>query len=227
MTSFLVRDEPVLIWSGKTMLDGRMSLPENAHALVVMACTSGTFDHRGFRTLARRLDGSHIGSLLADLLTPREQQFDARTGHFRLDLPLLAERILEITRWLARSPETTGLPLALFASGAVGAAGLIVQAKAAPFFSVVLNSPRIDLATDAAASVDAPVLMITGKEDVPGMVGTVSDDARLFRGPNRISIVSGVNQALDRPQAATDVADRAVEWLQAHAGFGGRAKTEV
>lgn len=198
------------------MLDGRLTVPENAQSIVLLASTSGSFDHAGFRAMAQRLEESRIGSLLADLLTPQEQQFDARTGHFRLDLQLLAERIREITRWLGRTPETVDLPVALFANGAVGAAGLIVQAKDGAFFSVVLNSPRIDLAAAAAASVDAPVLMITAKEEPTGMVGSVADDARLFRGPKKITIVSGSSQQLDRPQAATDVADRAVEWLQAH-----------
>jgi hypothetical protein len=41
---------------------------------------------------------------LAGLLTPAEEQFDARTGQLRFDIGMLALRVTALTDWLAGHP---------------------------------------------------------------------------------------------------------------------------
>jgi hypothetical protein len=46
---------------------------------------------------------------LAGLLTPAEEQIDARTGQLRFDIGMLALRVTALTDWLAGHRPTVGL----------------------------------------------------------------------------------------------------------------------
>ena len=150
MTIFVTRDQPVLIWTGEVALDGLMSVPRESEAVVLIAGLVSTPSQPGYRALAARLHEADFATVIADLLTPEEQQFDSRTGHFRLDLPFLSNRVRQIARWIEKNDETGDLPLAFFGTSVAGTAGILATASGAVFHSLVLNRPRIDLAGEAA-----------------------------------------------------------------------------
>lgn len=139
MASYLMHDEPVLIWTGGTMLDGRLTVPREAHGVVLLAGLMRTWSEPALRAFATRLHVAGFGTLLADLLTPEEQQIDARTGHLRLDTQFLSERITDVTRWLAQSGQTREIPVAILGNDDTSAAALLAAATGVPFFAVIVH----------------------------------------------------------------------------------------
>ena len=67
--------------------------------------------------VAQQLREAGLGTLLLTLLSPEEQNLDARTACFRFDNALLATRLLAVTTWLDEEPTTRGLPIGYFAGG--------------------------------------------------------------------------------------------------------------
>src|SRR5881398_2114712 len=91
---------PVRLEIADVMLNADLSLPANAHGLVVFAHGRGSSRHSARnRAVADTLNHSGLGTLLLDLLTDREETVDERTGEYRFDIPLLAERVAGAVDW--------------------------------------------------------------------------------------------------------------------------------
>jgi len=77
--------------------------------------------------VAQLLNEAKLATLLVDLLTSEEEAVDLRTARLRFDIGLLAERLVGVTDWVARAPETQQLRLGYFGArtgaGAVGGSG--------------------------------------------------------------------------------------------------------
>src|SRR5438477_7040141 len=81
-------------------LGGELNLPPKALGLVLFAHGSGSSRHSPRNQyVARTLQQKGVGTLLFDLLTAKEEQSEALTGHLRFDISLLAERLVEASRW--------------------------------------------------------------------------------------------------------------------------------
>lgn len=113
-------DREVVI--GPLHLAGNLRLPAAATALVIFAHGSGSsrFSPRS-RMVAEALNGQSMATLLFDLLTPEEEQDRANV----FDIALLAERLVEVVRWVDRQPELAPLPLGLFGASTGAAAALV------------------------------------------------------------------------------------------------------
>src|SRR6266700_7372162 len=76
-------------------------VPEPAGGVVLFAHGSGSSRHSPRnRYVAGELQASRLVTVLADLLTPAEEQLDTRTGRLRFDIDLLALRVTALTAWL-------------------------------------------------------------------------------------------------------------------------------
>src|SRR4051812_27376080 len=85
-------------------LDGNLTLPPAARGVVLFAHGSGSSRHSPRnRFVAHVLQEAGLGTLLLDLLSPEEEVAEARTGHLRFDIALLARRLIVATEWLAGS----------------------------------------------------------------------------------------------------------------------------
>src|SRR5438105_13674331 len=90
----------VRIPAGRAMLDGNLTIVDQAKALVLFVHGSGSSRHsRRNQFVARQLNEAGLATLLFDLLTPEEELVDARTAHLRFDIDLLAERLIHATSW--------------------------------------------------------------------------------------------------------------------------------
>ena len=90
----------VRIPSAMVMLEGELNVPARAEGIVLFAHGSGSSRHSPRNQfVARAIREAGIGTLLFDLLTRNEEALDARTGHLRFDIGLLAERLIDATRW--------------------------------------------------------------------------------------------------------------------------------
>ncbi|MGH7477088.1 MAG: phosphoribosyltransferase family protein, partial [Longimicrobiales bacterium] len=105
----------VRIESGDTMLDGDLVLPSRPAGVVLFAHGSGSSRHSPRnRHVAGVLQRAGLATLLMDLLTEQEEAEDARTGHLRFDIGLLAGRLVTAIDWLGEQRDTRALRAGCF-----------------------------------------------------------------------------------------------------------------
>ncbi|MEW6735213.1 MAG: hypothetical protein AB1489_28235 [Acidobacteriota bacterium] len=97
-----VRTHDVRVPSGVVMLDGILSIPSNPVGIVLFAHGFGSSRHSAHsRFIARFFNDADISTLLFDLLMDFEVS-DPKTNHLRFDLVLLAERLVDATKWIEK-----------------------------------------------------------------------------------------------------------------------------
>lgn len=206
---------PVRIPSGAVAVDGDLTLPEGAAALVAFAHGSGSSRHSPRnRQVAAALHDAGLGTLLIDLLTPEEDAADRVTREHRFDIPLLAGRLVDAVDWCDEA--APGLPLGLFGAS-TGAAAALVAAALRPgrVGAVVSRGGRPDLAADALPAVRAPTLLIVGAADAQ-VVPLNRDAMTAMRAPAELRLVAGATHLFEQPGALEEVAALARDWFTAH-----------
>src|SRR5438552_6811798 len=109
------RETNVHIPIERTTLEGNLVTPAHARGMVVFAHGSGSSRHSPRnRYVAEVLQTAGLATVLADLLTPEEEQYDARTARLRFDIGLLATRVIAFTDWVDEHEAVVGLPIGLF-----------------------------------------------------------------------------------------------------------------
>jgi putative phosphoribosyl transferase len=214
----------VRIESGPASLDGDLALPRGARGVVLFAHGSGSSRHSSRnRHVAQELRRSVLGTLLMDLLTSEEEAVDARTGHLRFDIGLLAERLGAATDWLRADPRTSRLAVGYFGASTGGGAALVAAAdRPADVGAVVSRGGRPDLAGAALPRVQAPTLLIVGGRDEP-VIAMNRDALARLRCEKRLEIVPGATHLFEEPGALEEVARLAAGWLARHLGGGASA----
>src|SRR5438128_9494298 len=102
----------VRIAAGAVDLQGDLNVPPDAAGVVLFAHGSGSSRHSPRnRRVAAELRDAGFATLLADLLTEAEEIAEARTGHLRFDIDLLADRLAAIIDWLGEWPAVRTLPV--------------------------------------------------------------------------------------------------------------------
>ncbi len=201
---------------GEHRLQGFLDVPENAKGLVIFAHGSGSGRHSPRNNyVAAGLRKAQLGTLLIDLLDPREEA-DRRNV---FDIPLLASRLREAADWAASVRALQGLPIGYF--GASTGAGAALLAAASPndrVAAVVSRGGRPDLATAAAlARVRAPTLLIVGSRDDP-VIELNREAMRHMRAETRLVIVPGAGHLFEEPGTLDQVIDHAERWFSLHLG---------
>ena len=200
--------------AGGARLAGDLTVPPNARGLVLFVHGSGSsrFSRRN-QFVARVLEERNLATLLIDLLTPAEEALDERTAHLRFDIPMLAERLVDIVDWLRRQPQTRALPIGLFGASTGGGAALLTAAERPDSVAAVVSrGGRPDLAGDALHRVSAPTLLIVGGDDTP-VIAMNRDAMRRMRGDVSLEIVPGATHLFEEPGALERVAELAGSWF--------------
>jgi len=204
--------------AGRATLDGNLSIPENATALVLFVHGSGSSRHSPRNQfVARTLNNAGLGTLLFDLLTPEEEAIDARTAELRFNIGLLAERLVHATKWAKQQEQTRDLRIGYFGSSTGGAAALVAAAEVQQDVrAVVSRGGRPDLAGEALPKVRAPTLLIVGGND--DVVIELNEQARdRMRCEVKLEIVPGATHLFEEPGALETVAKLASDWFLLHA----------
>jgi len=212
----IARARDVQIRSGTAMLHGDLSIPTGAQGVVLFAHGSGSSRHSPRNQfVARTIREAGVGTLLFDLLTAEEEAVDARTGHLRFDIGLLAARLIDATYWLKGEYY---LRVGYFGSSTGGGAALVAAAELGEIVSVIVSrGGRPDLAGDALPQVKSPTLLIVGGLDYPVIEMNEEALARL-RCEKELKIISGATHLFEEPGTLEQVADLAAEWFQRHLG---------
>jgi putative phosphoribosyl transferase len=208
---------PVRVPTGPAEVDGDLALPPEPRGVVVFAHGSGSSRRSPRnRQVAERLQAEGLGTLLLDLLTPREEERDLIDARHRFDIGLLARRLVDAIDWSGAQPDLARLPLGLFGASTGAAAALVAAAeRPARVAAVVSRGGRPDLAGEALRRVTAPVLLIVGGDDRP--VIPLNRAAREWLpGPSELRLVPGATHLFEEPGALDQVAAMAGEWFVRH-----------
>jgi len=196
-------------------LDAALVMPPERKGLVIFAHGSGSsrLSARN-REVASALNRHGLATLLVDLLTPEEATEDARTESFRFNVPLLARRLVEVTRW-ARTSESgvESLPVGYFGSS-TGAAAALLAAGALPneVSAVVSRGGRVDLATRVLDVLRTPVLLLVGAQDV-AVLELNRRYAAGLHAPHALTIIPGASHLFSEPGALEQVSEEASRWF--------------
>jgi putative phosphoribosyl transferase len=200
---------------GTEALSGDLGIPSTPRGLVIFAHGSGSSRHSPRnQAVARQLQARGFATLLADLLTDRDEQIDRSTAAMRFDIELLGRRVVALIDWACARPDLRSLPIGLFGAS-TGAAAAIVAAAARPrvVAAVVSRGGRPDLAGAALRLATAPTLLLVGSLD-PVVIELNRDAGAEMRAEGRLEIVPGATHLFEEPGALEHVARRAGDWFE-------------
>ncbi|MBJ3763718.1 erythromycin esterase family protein [Maribius pontilimi] len=194
-------------------LKGELSLPARPTGIVIFAHGSGSsrLSPRN-RHVASKLNAAGFATLLFDLLTPEEGQ-DRRNV---FDIPLLAERLVEATMWVASEPDIADLPVGLFGASTGAGAALVAAAEMKTRIAcVVSRGGRPDLAGMSLPYVTAPTVLIVGGLDTE-VIALNQQALAALRCEKALRIVPGAGHLFEEPGTLDTVVEHAVDWLGRH-----------
>ncbi len=208
--------------STSVSLSGDLTLPNDAHGIVVFAHGSGSGRHSPRnRYVAKILQEAHLGTLLFDLLTEDEEMIDEQTRHLRFDIELLANRLLGATDWLVQSKIFSSSDvihnIGYFGASTGAAAALVAAAKRAdPIKAVVSRGGRPDLAGEFLDQVRAPTLLLVGGNDEPviGLNQEAYNKLKLLKeDEKRLTIIPGATHLFEETGKLEQIAHYASGWF--------------
>jgi predicted alpha/beta-hydrolase family hydrolase len=200
-------------------LAGTLRVPGQAYALVVFAHGSGSsrLSPRNM-AVAEALNQRGIATLLFDLLTAEEERDRAKV----FDIPLLANRLVDVVRWLGREPAVGSLPLGLFGASTGAAAALVAAARLGERVgAVVSRGGRPDLAGDILDRIRTPTLLIVGGTDF-GVLELNEQGVGAAAGTQGAGNRSGRKPPFSEAGALDAVIGHAARWFERHLRSGMR-----
>jgi dienelactone hydrolase len=212
-----VGERPIQIPAGAVTLYGDLARPDGCQGIVLFAHGSGSSRHSPRnRYVAGVLREAGLATLLMDLLTVDEESVDARTGHLRFDITLLAERLVAAADWLASESTTSHLATGYFGASTGAGAALVAAAQRPDIVrAIVSRGGRPDLAGAALGHVKAPTLLIVGGHDVP-VIGMNRDAMAQMRAEVKLEIIPGASHLFEEPGTLEVVARLARDWFARH-----------
>ncbi len=208
-------EQEVKVAVGSVTLDGILVVPSGAEAVVLFAHGSGSsrFSHRNL-FVAESLQKKGLATLLFDLLTKKEEEYDRRSAELRFDINLLTMRLAGATAWIASQKKTRNLAVGYFGASTGAAAALSAAAmKPDSVHAVVSRGGRPDLAGRALKDLKAPTLFIVGGNDT--QVLSLNKNALAQIGAEKqLEIVPGATHLFEEPGALEIVARLASEWFR-------------
>lgn len=138
-------------------LTGELLVPYDASGIVV--CLGTRSD-----CVAEQVRENGNATLRISLFTPQERREDELTHCLRFNISLMAQRLVGVTRWLARQPATAHFGFGYFGEDMTGAAALAAAAELGVVVdAIVCRQSRPDFAANALPKIEAPTLLICEK----------------------------------------------------------------
>lgn len=210
-----ITTQDVAIVSAGAAVHGDLVIPDGATGIVVFAHGSGSSRHspRNQR-MAEELHRSSFGTLLFDLLTPREDE----TASNRFDIGLLTRRLVGVVQWLGTSPDGSNLPVSLFGASTGAAAAIDASVQlGSRVRTVVSRGGRPDLAHEALGRMTSPCLFIVGALDAE--VLALNREAMMAMPDGtlkRLEVIDGATHLFEEPGTLDQVVMHARRWFEVH-----------
>jgi len=214
-----IEQKLVSVKAGKVVLEGFLSIPENAISMIVFVHGSGSSRHSPRnQAVAEEFNDYGMGTLLFDLLTPEEESVDIVTRELRFDIPMLAERVVSTIDWLGEFEPTKGMNIGLIGSSTGAAAALIAAAKRTGVVRcVVSRGGRPDLAGESLPHVQAPTIFIVGALDT--VVIELNEQAFAeLNCEKKMELVPGATHIFEEPGTLERASHFARVWFLQHLG---------
>jgi putative phosphoribosyl transferase len=218
LTRFLIGnvDKEVLsIQAGSVQLTGHLAVPKQAQGLVVLPHGSGSSRTiAGNQYIAEFLRNAGLATLLVELLTPTEEDIDLRCRHFRCDIGLLAERLVQITDWLMENFMTRHLQLGYFCTDyEAGAALMAATQRPDVVKAIACRGAWPELVIPIISQVKAPTLLLVGENDLPGIA--MNEDALTqLQVEKRLDVIPNASHLFEEPGALETIGQLSVPWFQ-------------
>lgn len=190
------------------VIEGELTIPQNALGLVLFAHGSGSsrFSPRN-NYVAQVLQKNNLATLLVDLLT-KEEDMDY---DMRFDIDLLSERLIHTTHWIKQNKETNNMNIGYFGAS-TGAAAAVNAAVTESISAIVSRGGRVDLAEQNLSKINAPILLIVGKND--NFVLGVNEIAfEKIKCEKQLSIIPNATHLFEEPGTLEEVARLASLWF--------------
>ncbi|MEH1166355.1 alpha/beta fold hydrolase [Micromonospora sp. CPCC 205539] len=191
--------------------------PDRPVGVVLFAHGSGSSRHSPRNVaVAQTLNRAGLGTVLVDLLTPAEDEVDARTAELRFNIGMLASRLAGIVDWLAAEQPAGDVPIGLFGASTGAAAALVAaSSRADQVAAVVSRGGRPDLAGPALAQVRTPTLLLVGGLDEE--VIALNEQALAELGEvGQLRVIPGATHLFEEPGTLDEVAEQAGTWFTTH-----------
>lgn len=195
------------------ILTANLEVPDEAKGLVIFAHGSGSSRMSPRNNyVAQLLNKQHMATLLADLLTPFEDEIYEN----RFNIALLSNRLIDITEWALQQSSLRYLPTGYFGASTGAAAAL----QAAVILdnniqAVVSRGGRPDMANHTLQQVKTPTLFIIGSRD-NHVVELNKLAYNKLGGEKKIEIVEGASHLFEEAGALDRVAQLAAAWFDRH-----------
>ena len=218
--------------SESTRLQGDLTIPKDANGIVLFAHGSGSSRHSPRNNyVAEALNNDGLATLLADLLTPEEEEADVKIQKIQCKIPglvlnkfnikLLASRLIAITDWVLQISDTQNLTLGYFGAS-TGAAAALVAAAATQYQEIVAalvsRSGRPDLAgVHYLRLVKAPTLFIVGGNDYKQVIDWNKNALKdLGSEKKKLVVVPNASHLFEEPGTLEEVARVASGWFRCY-----------
>lgn len=194
-------------------LEGLLGMNDMPQGLVLFAHGSGSGRHSPRNNyVASGLRQAGMVTLLLDLLRPEEEDDRAKV----FDIPLLASRLLDATRWARQQRDLAQLPIGYFGASTGAGAALVAAAEpSVEVAAVVSRGGRPDLAGPALARVRAPTLLIVGGLDMP-VIDLNKQALAQLNCDKELTIVPGATHLFEEPGTLAQVLALAAGWFARH-----------
>ena len=192
-------------------LSGDLYVPKGAESLVLFSHGSGSSrlsPRNAF--VANELHQQKIATFLFDLLTVKEDQVYSN----RFDIDLLAERLIQVTKFISTKEECRDLSLGFFGAS-TGAASAFKVAALLPdlIHAVVSRGGRPDLVKSFCARIKAPTLLIVGELD-RDVLKLNQDVFKSLICLKKLEIVKDATHLFEEQGALQQVAFIATNWFK-------------
>ena len=208
----LIDKQTINIPLGAVELNGDLSVPDQAHALVIFAHGSGSsrLSPRN-QQVAAYLNQQGIATLLFDLLTKEEDLNYVN----RFNLDLLAQRLEDVTTWIYGQEKFRGMRIGYFGASTGAAAALMAARDIHKVSCIVSRGGRPDLAMKDLQFIKIPVLLIVGEKDRE--VLKLNEEAlENLKGEKMLEIIPGATHLFEEKGAIEKVCVVASNWFRFH-----------
>ena len=219
---------PVTNSISTSFIEGNLVIPDYPIGIVIFAHGSGSSKNsKRNQLVSEKLNKNKIATLLFDLLSDEEQEFDTQLENLiskipgavlnKFNISLLTKRLSMATDWILSNPHTEKLQVSYFASSTGGAAALMAACRY-NIASIVIRSGRTDLVENQfLEQMVSPCLFIVGSRE-KSLIKISKETMKKMRNlkEKKHRIIEGASHLFEEEGTMQSVAEVATQWVTRH-----------